>query len=104
MPDLKLKLEQLFTDAADCEMVGRLAVDATKRAEYRRRAEELRAVAERVREQIAQRPRTDTDFLLQQAQRCRDMSSTLADETLKANLLTLASELEQTAKRERSVS
>ena len=104
MPDLKLKLDRLFVDAADCEMVGRLAADPDKRAQYRRKAEELRAVAERVRSQIASRPRSDTDFLLQQAQRCRGLSVTLADDALKADLLTLAEELEQTAKRARGVS
>src|SRR5689334_18556394 len=61
MPDLKLKLEQLFADAADCEMVGRLAADADKRTQYRQRADELRAVAERVRAQLSQRPRSDAD-------------------------------------------
>ena len=104
MPDLKLKLEQLFADAADCEMVGRLAADADKRVQYRQKAEELRALAERVRTQISQRPRNDTDFLLQQAQRCRSLSVALADDALKSNLLALAAELEQTAQRERGVS
>jgi hypothetical protein len=104
MPDLKLKLEQLFADAADCEIVGRLAADPDKRAQYRHKAEELRAVAERVRAQISQRPRKDTEFLLEQARRCRSLSITLADDALKADLLTLADELEQTAQRERGVS
>lgn len=103
MPDLKLKLEQLFADAADCDMVGRLAADPDKRAQYRLNAEELRAVAERVRAQISQRPRNDADFLLQQAQLCRSMSATLADDALKADLLALAAELELTVQRERGV-
>ena len=104
MPDLKLKLEQLFTDAADCEMVGRLAVDPQKRTQYRQRAEELRAVADRVRAQISARPRSDVDFLLAQAQRCRNLSIDLADDALKAHLLTLADELELTARGQGGIS
>jgi len=104
MPDLNLKLETLVAGAAECELVGNLASDVATRTAYRRRADELRALAERVRTQIAERPRTDFEFLLQQARRCRSLATTMADDALKSDLLTLADELERTGNRERGVS
>lgn len=99
-----MKLETLVAGAADCEMIGSLAADPGKRAEFRQRAQEMRELAERVRTQVADRPRSDLEFLAQQAQRCRSLADTIADEDLKINLLALADELEQTARRERGVS
>jgi hypothetical protein len=104
MPDLKMKLEALIAGAAECEMIGGLAVDRAKRAAFRQRAQEMRELAERVRTQVGERARTDLEFLTQQALRCRGLADTLSDDDLKANLLSLADELEQTAMRERGVS
>jgi predicted lipoprotein len=104
MPDLKMKLETLIAGAAECEMIGNLAADPAKRAEFRRRAQDMRELAERVRTQVADRPRSDLEFLTQQAQRCRSLADTIADESLKTNLEALADELEQTATRARGVS
>jgi hypothetical protein len=101
MPDLKIKLDNLLADAADCQLIGNLAIDPAKREEYRRRAEEFRALAERVRTQISERLRTDIEFLLEQAARCRSLADTVADTSMKDDLLKLSAELEQTAKRQR---
>ena len=99
-----MKLETLIAGAAECEMIGNLAADPAKRVTFRRRAMEMRELAERVRTQVGARPRTDLEFLSQQALRCRGLADAVADDDLKANLLTLADELEQTARRERGVS
>lgn len=99
-----MKLETLIAGAADCEMIGGLAADPAKRAAFRQRAQEMRELAERVRTQVGERARTDCEFLAQQALRCRGLAGTLSDDDLKANLLALADELEQTAMRERGVS
>ena len=104
MPDLKLKLETLIAGAAECEMIGSLAADPDKRTAYRQKARDMRELAERVRTQIADRPRTDLEFLTQQALHCRDLAATVADGELQTNLLSLADELEQAAMRARSVS
>jgi hypothetical protein len=64
----------------------------------------LRALAERVRTQVVERPRTDGEFLRQQARRCRTLAATLTDDLLKSALLSLATELEQTAHRDSGVS
>jgi hypothetical protein len=101
MPDFKIKLDKLLTEAAECQLIGNLAADPTKRTEYRRRADEFRALAERVRAQISERPRTDIEFLIEQAARCRALATTLADAAMKEDLLKLAAELDQTATRER---
>ncbi len=99
-----MKLETLIAGAAECEMIGNLAADPAKRATYRQRAMDMRELAERVRTQVGARPRNDFEFLWQQALRCRSLADAVADDELKANLLTLADELEQTARRERGIS
>jgi hypothetical protein len=101
LPDLKLKLDRLFSDAADCQLIGDLASDPAKRAEYRRRAELFRALAEQVRTQITARPRSDIEFLAQQALRCRRLAATISDDAMQADLMTLAQELENKANQER---
>jgi hypothetical protein len=104
MPDLKMKLETLIAGAAECEMIGNLAADPAKRAVYRQKAKDMRELAERVRTQIGERPRTDREFLTQQARHCRNLAITVADNDLQTNLLALADELELTAMRERGLS
>ena len=101
MPDLKLKIEKLLADAADCQILGGLSVDPAKRAEYRKRADEFRELAERIRTQISERPRTDIEFLFEQARRTRELARTLLDDAMKEDLLVLAADLEQTARRAR---
>jgi hypothetical protein len=97
MPDLKIKLDNLLSDAIDCQMIGNLATEPTTRAEYRQRAEQFRTLAEQVRRQITERPR-DIGFLIEQALRCRRLAETLSDLAMKDDLISLAAELEQTAR------
>jgi hypothetical protein len=101
MADLKIKLDTLLSHAADCQMIGNSATDPETRDEYRERTEQFRVLAEQVRAQISERPRADTEFLLEQAVRCRGLAAGLDDNAMKADLLALAADLEQTAKRER---
>ena len=101
MVDLKIKLDTLLSHAADCQMIGSSATDAETRGHYRERAEQYRVLAEHVRAQISDRPRTDIEFLREQATRCRRLAAGLDDNAMKSDLLALAADLEQTAKRER---
>jgi hypothetical protein len=101
MPDLKNKLDKLLSEAAECQMIGSLAADAAKRAAYRERADQFRDLAEQVRAQISAGPRRNIEFLLEQAGKCRKLVAELDNADIKADLLMLAAELEQTAKRER---
>lgn len=57
MQDLKDRLDKLLADAADCELIGNLAHDISKRATFRRLAEQFHAMADEVRAEIAQRER-----------------------------------------------
>jgi hypothetical protein len=98
MPDLKLKLDTLLSHAADCQMLGSLSTDAETRAQYRERAEQLRTLAEQVRKQITAKPRSDFEFLFEQAARCRGLAAGMDDDAMKADLMTLAADLEQSAK------
>lgn len=82
-------------------MIGGSATDAEMLTQYRERTEQFRVLAEQVRAQISERPRTDTEFLLEQALRCRGLAAGIDDSAMKADLLALAADLEQTAKRER---
>ena len=45
MKDLTDKLEKLRADAEDCDLIGRLATDQTKRETFRRLATQLRDMA-----------------------------------------------------------
>jgi hypothetical protein len=98
MADLKIKLDNLLSHAADCQMIGSLATDAETRAQYRERADQFRVLAEQVRAQLSERPRTDIELLTAQAARCRGLASGLDDDALKDDLLALAADLEETAK------
>lgn len=101
MPDLKLKLERLLVDAADCQLIGNLASDAAKREEFRQRAAEFTRLAELVKAQIGERPRaSDVAFLREHAQACRHLATGVADETMGASLMDLAAELEAKAAEE----
>jgi hypothetical protein len=101
MADLKIKLDTLLSHAADCQIIGNSATDPETRDEYRERAEQFRVLAKQVRAQISERPRADVGFLLEQATRCRGLAAGLDDSAMKADLLALAADLEQAAKRER---
>jgi hypothetical protein len=45
MKDLTDKLEKLRADAEDCDLIGRLATDQTKRETFRKLATQLRDMA-----------------------------------------------------------
>jgi hypothetical protein len=47
--DVKEELEKLLSEAADCELIGSLATDVSKRASFRRTAEELRRRADELK-------------------------------------------------------
>jgi hypothetical protein len=98
LPDLKFKLDTLLSHAADCQMLGSLSTGAETRAQYRERAEQFRTLAEQVRKQITARRRGDFEFLFEQAARCRGLAAGVDDDAMKAELMALASELEQTAR------
>ena len=53
MKDLEAKLAKLLDDANDCDIIGNLATDPRKRASFRRMAQEFRAMADRLRADIA---------------------------------------------------
>ena len=55
MKDLQAKLEKLLADAEDCDLIGKLAADPTKRATFRRLAMQTRAMAEELRQAMANR-------------------------------------------------
>jgi heme oxygenase len=55
MKDLRAKLEKLRTDAEDCDLIGRLATDKTKRETFRKLATRLRSAAADVEAAIAQK-------------------------------------------------
>jgi hypothetical protein len=45
MEDLSARLEKLLTEAADCELIGKLATDPNKRALFQKLATDLRSMA-----------------------------------------------------------
>jgi cell fate (sporulation/competence/biofilm development) regulator YlbF (YheA/YmcA/DUF963 family) len=53
MQDMKAKLDKLLADAEDCELISNLADDLTKRATFRRLAEQFRAMAEELKTAMA---------------------------------------------------
>lgn len=55
MKDLRAKLEKLKADAEDCDLIGRLATDGTKRETFRKLAAQLRCAAVDVEAAIAKK-------------------------------------------------
>ena len=55
MKDLKERLDKLLTDAADCDLIGSLAVDTSKRTMFRRMAEQFRLMAADLKVEIMRR-------------------------------------------------
>lgn len=58
MKDLQDKLEKLRTDAEDCDLIGNLATDPTKRDMFRRLAAQLRQMVEEVQSVVDAQPNT----------------------------------------------
>jgi hypothetical protein len=55
MKDLTDRLQQLLTDAEDCDLIGKLATDMTKRETFKRLADQLRKAAADIEQVIAQK-------------------------------------------------
>jgi hypothetical protein len=55
MKDIRAKLEKLRTDAEDCDLIGRLATDKTKREAFRKLATRLRSAAADVEASVAEK-------------------------------------------------
>jgi len=51
---VKEELEKLLSEAADCELIGNLATDVSKRTSFRRMAEELRRRADELKAESLQ--------------------------------------------------
>lgn len=73
MPNLKVQLDELFSDAADHEMLIR--VDGrSKDAKYHQRAKRLQTQIEQIRGQIAERRHEGSQFVLEQAAKVPQVS------------------------------
>jgi hypothetical protein len=57
MEDLTARLEKLRTEAEDCDLIGKLATDLSKRALFQKLATDLRSMARDLETAIAQRPK-----------------------------------------------
>lgn len=55
MKDLLERRDKLLADAADCDLISRLAADQAKRAMFRRLAEQCRQMADELKAEIARR-------------------------------------------------
>ena len=55
MKDLTDRLQQLLADAEDCDLIGKLATDMTKRETFKRLADQLRKAAADIEQVIAQK-------------------------------------------------
>jgi hypothetical protein len=55
MEDLSAKLEKLLVEAEDCELIGRLATDLSKRALFKKLAVDLRSMAYDIQAAISAR-------------------------------------------------
>ena len=55
MEDLTAKLEKMLSEAADCELIGRLATDMQKRRLFAKLADDLRSAARDIETMITQR-------------------------------------------------
>jgi len=53
--DMEAHLEKLLTDAAECELISRLATDVAKRDLFKRLSEHLKVLAGEVESAIQQR-------------------------------------------------
>ena len=61
MEDLHAKLERLFLEAGDCELIAKLATDLKKRAMFAKLALQLRTMAREVEALIMVKSRLSLD-------------------------------------------
>ena len=97
MRDFKERIDQLLSDADDCEFVGDLATDPAKRATFRRIALQFRKIAVELKSQIDGGSLvfgSDDHFLSRAAQRCRDLAASTNDEKVATELRRLAADFE----------
>ena len=59
MEDQKAKLEKFETDAADCDLIAKLAGDPVKRETFHHLAKQLRQMAEDIRAVMALKSKQD---------------------------------------------
>jgi hypothetical protein len=59
MEDINAKLAKFLSDAEDCDLIAKLAVDQGKRDTFRHLAQRLRQMAEDVRAVIESRTKQD---------------------------------------------
>jgi hypothetical protein len=52
---LRIKLEKLFVEAEDCDLIGKLATDAQKRELFKKLANDLRSMTRDIEAKIAGR-------------------------------------------------
>lgn len=102
MKDYKDRFEKLLTDAADCELIGNLALDETKRATFHRLAQHFRAVGLQLKAEMdggraVFRPISDREFLLLNAKDFRDLAATCDQDSVRAELLRMAADFERKA-------
>ena len=101
MPDQKSTHERLLINAADCELIGSLSVDAAPRATFRRLAAQFRDLALKVKAEMARGIPTalvsDSEFLLQNAKEIRELAFKYPEESIRTELLRMAKEFEDLA-------
>jgi len=102
MRDFKDRIDKLMVDAADCELIGRLATDQSKRSSFRHLADQFRTIAARLKAEMdgvaVQSPETERVFLLRYAKDFRDLAAASHEENIRAGLLKMAEEFEQLAR------
>jgi hypothetical protein len=102
--DFKERIDKLVTDAADCDLIGSLSADASKRESFRRVAKQFRTIAAELKFEMdgtALPPMSDREFLLRHAKDFRDLATALHEEDIRAALLRMAKEFEQKAAEDR---
>ena len=52
MQDYKARIEKLSADAAECDLIGNLAVEEAKRKTFRRLAQQFRAIGEQLKAEM----------------------------------------------------
>jgi hypothetical protein len=101
MQDYKTRFEKLISDAAECDLIGNLAADATKRASFRRLAEQFRALATQLKADMDGEPSiSDREFLLRSATEFRELAASCGDDGMRDELLLMASDCERKAAKE----
>jgi hypothetical protein len=101
------RINRLLSNAADCDLIGNLATDGSKRTTFRKLAQEFRQIAAGVKrdidhrkagpDRLSFREMSDREFLLYQAGAFRELAAGIAEEAIRSELLRLASDFEARA-------